>query len=102
VEAAFVKALHKLRSLLVHDVSYFDFDLDEQTKRWTPGRRSQFVEEVFRFWSVSNKLSLNAEWDAFHKGNLRFLLFGAVWRFIYDTDDLLRLHLVTPLKHVSL
>ena len=91
-ETAFLKSLHRLRSVLVHDVSYLDFDLDEQTDRWTASQRVRFVDVVFDFWYASNKVSQSAEWEVFHKENLRFLLFGAVWRFIYDTDERLHAH----------
>src|SRR5207302_2647285 len=56
-EAPFLTALHRLRSVLVHDVSYLDFDLDESTARWTAATRTRFVDAVFDSWHASNKLN---------------------------------------------
>ena len=89
-EEAFAQALYNLRSRLVHDVSYLDFDLDEVTDRWSRENRARFVDAVFEFWHASNKLNLNAEWREAERENVRLLLFAATFRFMYDTDDLLR------------
>ncbi len=86
-ELAFLRALQDLRSALVHDVSYLDFDLDESTERWTGDRRTRFVDALFDSWQASNKLNVDAEWSEAHKANLRLLVLSAAWRFVMDTDE---------------
>jgi len=91
-ETPFLTVLHRLRSVLVHDVSYLDFDLDENSARWSAGTRTRFVDAVFDSWHASNKLNLNVDWQEAEKADIRFLLCATIWRFIYDTDELLRGH----------
>ena len=86
-----MRALYRLRSVLVHDVSYLDFDLYEDTPRWSSEQRDTFVDAVFEFWHTSTKSNLNEECRRAEKDNIRSLLFAATFRFLYDTNDLLRL-----------
>lgn len=88
-EMAFLRAFHKVRSALVHDVSYLDFSLDEVTERWTAKERDQFLDKVIDFWEASNKIKQNAVWREAEKQDVRQLLFAATWRFVYDTNVLL-------------
>lgn len=83
-EARFIRALKELRNKLVHDVSFFDFDLDEQSNRW-PGTRQQFLETVTDHWVASLGKPMPKEWRDWEQENVRQLLFAAAFRFLYDT-----------------
>src|SRR6266446_1062945 len=86
-EARFLRVLHQLRSTLVHNVGYLDFDLNEDTARWSSKQRDPFVDAVFEFWHSSTKSDLDAEWRLAEKAEIRPLLFAATFRFLYDTGD---------------
>jgi hypothetical protein len=88
-ELRLLRALHELRSVLVHDVTFLDFDLEEKTDRWTAEKRRRFVDVIFEFWQASNRLNLNEEWTEAHKANPAFMVTSAAWRFVMDTDNLL-------------
>jgi hypothetical protein len=83
-EAGFIRALKDLRNRLVHDVTYLDFSLDEESSRW-PVTRQQFLDIVTEHWIASLGKPLSQEWREWEQADIRQLLFAASFRFLYDT-----------------
>src|SRR6267378_2700907 len=90
-ELRFVRAIKDLRNKLVHDVTYLDFSLDEDTKRW-PSSRAAFDETIYDFWNTSTKGPEEEATGDWEPGHIQFLLFSATFRFLYDSDELVRAH----------
>ena len=88
-ESDFIRAVKDVRNRLVHDIRYLDFSLTEESDRW-PQSRTAFWRAVYQHWKASlNERPNEAEFE--HEYEVpEQLLFAAVFRFIFDTDDLLR------------